>query len=272
MRRPAGARTAVFMDAHDTMKPFIQKIRHRLAEISDSFDDLMDDVKGRFQNEDEHHVIFRALPDPRPLTMSLGDVLQKRRSCRTFNDEPLSDQDLSTLLWAADGVNRSNGRRTTPSTLDWREIDIYVLKANGIWHWVPDKQGLIFCRLEDIRSETIFAEPTLHLAPVHLVFVANRARTESLLSRLGKRILNKVRHTVWTPEHLEEVLTRSMTIDAGVKVQAVYMAATALDIGCVARTGFDRTRVEQLLRLPPSDHVICITTLGYHLSSPSELA
>lgn len=114
---------------------------------------------------------------------------------------------MATILWAADGINRSSGRRTTPTALDWRETDIYLLKSNGIWRWVPEKNGLLFCELADLRSETFFAAPHLKVAPVHIVYVSNRPRTETLISRLGEGVVEKLRHSAWTPEKLEEMRT-----------------------------------------------------------------
>ena len=247
-------------------REFSDRFTHLGSRVEELMAEVMAKVERRFGNEDDH-VIFRALPEPAELTMTLSDVLRARSTQRTFSDEPLSDQDLSTILWAADGINRPNGRRTTPSALDWREIDIYVLKANGIWRWVPEKHGLIFCHLEDVRSETILAEPTLHIAPVHLVFVADKAKTDTFLARLGTKVAAKVRHESWPVEKLEEMRTRSMIIDAGVKVQAVYMAAAAMGLSCVARTGFDREKVDALLRLGAEETAVAIATLGYRPNS-----
>ena len=243
-------------------KEFAEHVSEFSSRVEAATGDLISELEKRFGNDDKH-VVFRALPKPAELTMSISDVFRNRATQRTFSDEPLSDQDLATILWAADGINRPNGRRTTPSALDWREIVIYVLKANGIWRWVPEKNGLIFCHLEDVRGQTIIAEPTLHIAPVHLVFVADKARTETFLSRLGTKVAAKVKHPEWSPEKLEEMRTRSMIVDAGVKMQAVCMAAAAMDLACVPRTGFDKEKVETLLRLRNEESVVCITTLGY---------
>ena len=55
--------------------------------------------------------------------------------------------------------------------------------------------------------------------------------------------------------------------DAGVKVQAVYMAAAAMGLSCVARTGFDREKVDALLRLGAEETAVAIATLGYRPNS-----
>lgn len=237
--------------------------------ITDRVETLIEELKARFEDRDDH-VVFRALPEPRALSMTLGDALAQRKSRRTFSDEPLTDQDLATLLWAADGITHDNGKRTTPSALDWQEIDIYVLKANGIWHWVPEKNGLIFCELRDVRRETIFAQPTLNIAPVHFVYVANRARTESFVSRLGEKVIDKVKPSGFDAQKIEEMRERAMTIDVGAKIQALYLAAAALDLSCVARTGFDRDRLGQTLRLGAEEKVIAVQTVGYRLKKLSD--
>ena len=215
------------------LKEHVSEIRENLdrqvTRLRAEVEDVKEELERRFGTDDSH-VVFRALPKPRRLDMPLTEVLERRQTRRTFSDEPLSDLDMATILWAADGINRSNGRRTTPTALDWRETDIYLLKSNGIWRWVPEKNGLLFCDLADLRSETFFAAPHLKVAPVHIVYVSNRPRTETLISRLGEGVVEKLRHSAWTPEKLEEMRTRSMIIDVGAKIQAVYMAAAAMDL------------------------------------------
>jgi len=43
---------------------------------------------------------------------NMMEALANRRSTREFSSEKLCLQDLSDLLWAANGVNRPDGRRT----------------------------------------------------------------------------------------------------------------------------------------------------------------
>ena len=245
---------------------FRENIDLHVTRLRTEVEDVKAELEKRFGTDDSH-VVFRALPKPRRLDMPLTEVLQQRQTRRTFSDEPLSDLDMATILWAADGINRPNGRRTTPSALDWRETDIYLLKRNGIWRWVPEKNGLLFCDLSDLRDETFFAAPYLKVAPVHIVYVSNRARTETLISRLGESVVEQLKHTNWTPEKLEEMRTRSMILDVGAKIQAVYMAAAAMDLSCVARTGFDARHVERILRLQKGESVVAIQTIGYHPKS-----
>ena len=56
---------------------------------------------------------------------SLMRALADRRSVREYADRALSLQDMSDLLWAANGVNRpASGKRTAPSAMDRRDLQI----------------------------------------------------------------------------------------------------------------------------------------------------
>ena len=63
--------------------------------------------------------------------MPLMDVLAKRSTARAFDSKELSPQQLSSLLWAAFGINRPDGKRTAPSARNYQETDIYVLLKSG---------------------------------------------------------------------------------------------------------------------------------------------
>ena len=46
------------------------------------------------------------LPAPRELKMTLTEALKARKTIRSFTTEPISDADLSTLLWCTAGITR----------------------------------------------------------------------------------------------------------------------------------------------------------------------
>jgi len=54
-------------------------------------------------------------PDTVDNDARLMDALKKRQSTRKYAEENLSLEQLSNLLWAAYGINRIDGRRTSPS-------------------------------------------------------------------------------------------------------------------------------------------------------------
>lgn len=245
----------------------IQSISSLREEISGEFDVLLKEMSARFGTKPDPNEIFRPLPEPQGLSISLMQALEARRSERSFSNEPLSDQDLSNILFAADGINRKNGRRTTPSALDWQDTEIYVLKANGIWRWVPERRGLIFCAREDIRARTCYAQPTVARAPVQLVYVSNRAKTRSTFTDLAEKVFTKISRDVWTEEKINEMRVRATHINAGAKIEAVYLAAAAMDMACVSRTGFPTDELERLLHLTEDETIVACQSLGYRPKS-----
>lgn len=66
--------------------------------------------------------------------MPLMQALNTRHSTRTnYSGAPLSDQQLSDLLWATWGVNRDDGRRTAPTARNQQDVRVYVALESGVW-------------------------------------------------------------------------------------------------------------------------------------------
>jgi hypothetical protein len=61
------------------------------------------------------------------------EALSLRASVRSWADKEIGIKDLSDMLWAADGINRPDGRRTAASATNAQDIDIYVLMKDGIY-------------------------------------------------------------------------------------------------------------------------------------------
>lgn len=234
------------------------------SDLNDHFDEIRAEIERRFGplrgGDDE---IFRPLPPPSGMDMTVLDALHARRSQRNFGNEPLPDQILSNLLYAADGINRKNGRRTTASALNWQEVDVYVLKANGIWRWVPERRGLLFCDRSDVRELTYLVQTQLTLPPVQLIYVVDYARARNFVSDAVETIAPRLKRAALDEAELLEMRVRACTLDVGIKLQSVYLAAAAMDLACVARMGFPSERVGEALRLKPDEVAVAAQSLGY---------
>jgi SagB-type dehydrogenase family enzyme len=85
------------------------------------------------------------LPNPfQKTTPSFTEVLQKRKSTRSFSTQPLSKVDLAFLLWAATGIQRAEHGyefRTAPSAGALYPIETYITANNvddvekGVYHY-----------------------------------------------------------------------------------------------------------------------------------------
>ena len=72
------------------------------------------------------------LPSPQKgMRFPLMEALEKRRSIRTWKEEPISYQEISNILWAACGITQKGNekrksKRTAPSACISQEIKVYV--------------------------------------------------------------------------------------------------------------------------------------------------
>lgn len=108
--------------------------------------------------------------------MSLMEALKNRHSSTKFTKDEVPLQKISELLWAADGENRPDGKRTAPSALNTQVITIYAALQDGIYKYNPQMHTLEAFSKEDIRP--IIGSK----APVILLYVANLARQSKYLA------------------------------------------------------------------------------------------
>ncbi|MDO5532445.1 SagB/ThcOx family dehydrogenase [Sutterella sp.] len=180
------------------------------------------------------------LPAPKPLAMTVTDALAKRRSLRSFSTQPLSDQELANLLWAAAGITSPDGKRTAPSCLNLRAVTVFVLRADGSWRFDAEKNALEQTTPEDLRAlSTMGQHQFVDTAPVTLVFVAEETpRT-------------KMARPSW------------VYLDAGAMVQNAYIAATAMGFGGVARGSVPCADLGARMKLPATFAPIFCFTCGH---------
>lgn len=83
------------------------------------------------------------LPSPQKTGgMPLLDTLNARKSDRQTQGPKPTLQQLSDVLWAANGITRPDGKRTAPSAMNRQEIEIAVLTADGLYEWDEDDNTL----------------------------------------------------------------------------------------------------------------------------------
>lgn len=104
--------------------------------------------------------------------MPLNEALFRRSTAREFSTAKLPIQQISDLLWCANGINRTDGKRTAPSARNAQEIDIYVLMPTGTYLYNPAENKLVFISNEDLRPVTSHSDFAKD-APIMLLFVAN---------------------------------------------------------------------------------------------------
>ena len=173
--------------------------------------------------------------------MPLMAALKHRHSTREYSEQPLSEQILSDLLWAAFGVNRPSGDRTAPYWRHVMVIDVYVAKSDGVWLYEPQAHALRRHLPDDIRGQTGLQD-FVAKAPVNLVYVAH-----------GERM---------TDITLEERRLYA-SVDTGFIGQNVYLFCASEGLASVFRGAVDYQKLHRLLRLPEEQFVTFAQTVGY---------
>ncbi|MDM8087021.1 nitroreductase family protein [Parasutterella secunda] len=244
-----------------------ERSKEKLDQWLDRFEiDELQTMLDRYKEENEpletigENDVLRQLPSPQKLEMTLQEALEKRRSSRDFSGEPIAEEMVAALLWAANGINRKNFKRTTPSALNWQDVSVYVVQANGIWKYLPKRHALLFIEGKDQREYFGEIKTWMKLASQHLVFVSDARKTETFTTKL----IDKTFKVNFSEGELNE---RARAINVGVKVQAVYLAAVAMGLGCTCRLLVDDQKARELMKLAPEEKIMAICSVGEHPAS-----
>jgi nitroreductase len=145
--------------------------------------------------------------------MPLLDALASRKSSRRTQGERPTLQQLSDLLWAANGITRPDGKRTAPSAMNRQEIDIAVLTADGLYEWDEEENKL---EREETREDL---SDQLNGSSVFLVFTFDKDEQ--------------------TPAYAQ--------VDCGFVGQNVYLYCTSQKWDCVFLGSIDRKKLARAL-------------------------
>ncbi|MFA4641382.1 SagB/ThcOx family dehydrogenase [Pyrococcus kukulkanii] len=177
------------------------------------------------------------LPEPR-LTgeMSVEEAIAKRRSIRRYRNESLTLQELSQLLWAAQGITEPNRKfRAAPSAGATYPFEVYVVVGKvkdlepGIYHYDPFSHSIKLVKRGDFRralQKAALNQAWVGSAAIDIVLVAYYERTTKYYGERGRMYV-----------HME----------AGHIGQNIYLQATALNLGTVAVGAFYEDQVAEIL-------------------------
>ncbi len=81
------------------------------------------------------------LPPPLSVDMVLEESICRRMSVRSFTGESVSDEELSTILWAAYGITE-NGNRSIFNPDGTYSTIVYVIRSEATYKYVPENHSL----------------------------------------------------------------------------------------------------------------------------------
>lgn len=157
-------------------------------------------------------------------TVTLMNAFSNRKSTRTFSDKMLSHQDLSDLLWAANGINRpKEGKRTAPSARNKQDIKVYVCMAEGNYLYNASTSTLDPISKDDVRPMK---------APVCLVLVSDSNESWGAL-------------------------------DAGIVSQNISLFCSGADLATVCRASMNKEELKKALNLTDKQTLYLNHPVGY---------
>lgn len=173
----------------------------------------------------------------------LMQALKERKSSREFSDKELSLQNISDLLWAANGINREDylGLRTAPTAMGMHEIDIYVAKSEGLYLYDANKHTLLPVLAGDIRALT-GEQPFVKYASLNLIYVAD-------LSKMSK-----------VPAQDIDFYAGA---DAGFIAQNAYLYCASANLATVVRGWINKDTLSKRMKLRPDQRIVLAQTVGY---------
>lgn len=195
------------------------------------------------------------LPNPRLKgDVSVEAAIKHRRTIRSYLSKPLILEQLSQILWAAQGITEDRGyKRAAPSGGALYPIDIYAvvgdngvagLKA-GIYHYEPHRHAVSLITEGDFRTDVARAalsQMWMAVAPLNLVITSEYSRITSKYGTRGERYA---------------------MIEAGHVGQNIFLQAEALGLRAGIVGAFHDNDVIRVMKISRSHAPLLILPVGY---------
>lgn len=176
--------------------------------------------------------------------ISVMEAFAKRQSSSEFADKELSIQDLSNLLWAANGINRENGKKTAPSAQNSQDIDVYVALPNAVYKFDAQVNNLILISEGDYRG-LAGGKKDNPLPPSILYIVADA-------SKYKPSAYNSIEH-----------ITDMNKVDTGIVSQNISIFCSGMGLGTKPRAQMNHAELKKVLKLSDSQTLMLNHPVGY---------
>lgn len=180
--------------------------------------------------------------------LSLEETLKERKSRRSYQKSELKIDEISQLLWAAQGINRNDGGRTAPSAGALYPLEIYLLVGNvknlnvGLYQYDPMNHSLIIKNNKNLIPS---------LTNVMQQFVTNGAAI-IIITGVYER----------TTQKYGERGIRYVHMDVGFTCQNIYLQAESLGLGTVFMGAFNDNLLSDILQLPKNHKPLGVMPVG----------
>ena len=186
------------------------------------------------------------------------ETLSVKASAREWSDRDLSLQDLSDLLWAANGINRPDEKKYTASSAqNAHDVAIYLFMKEGVYLYDADDHALQPVLTGDFRSQIMMTPPPRPKdaggpppppppppsnPPLQIILVSDVSRFK------------------FGPPELKPEWG---AIDAGIVSQNISLFCAATGLKTRPRASMDKEKITNLLKLNDTQYVFLNHPIGY---------
>jgi SagB-type dehydrogenase family enzyme len=179
--------------------------------------------------------------------MSLEKAIHARRSTRSFSDTQISIDELSQILWAAQGITdtlHGHQLRASPSAGALYPLELYTVIPSGIYHYIPQEHTLIRVKSGDSRGNLCTAalsQSAISNAPLSIVVTAIYERATIKYAERGIRYVH---------------------IEVGHAAQNMLLQAVSLGLTAVPIGAFNDDKVQEVLGCSTEETPLYIIPIG----------
>jgi nitroreductase len=189
------------------------------------------------------------LPAPKDkIGFDLADAIKARSTSRSFVAKDIPLADLSTILWAANGLrsvdsvsSASKAGRNIAYSGDVAYLNVYVFTAKGAYLYVPEKNLLKQVATKDVRAQV--TSEFIKTSPALVLFSVDLAKAPSFLKGAM----------------LDSVATGT----AGSAAENVSLAASSLKLSSIIMYNINFAAVPALASFGKEEKPLSFMQLGY---------
>jgi SagB-type dehydrogenase family enzyme len=195
------------------------------------------------------------LPQPKMEgSIPVEQAIKQRRTIRNYSSQILHLDQLSQLLWSAQGLTGSRRfKRAAPSAGALYPMDVYAVVGQnsvvqieaGVYRYEPRPHVLSLITKDDLRDRVARAASSqmwMANAPINFVITAEYSR---VMGKYGKRGI------------------RYAQIEAGHIGQNLFLQAEALGLKAGIVGAFKDKELTEVMKLPRSHEPLLIMPIGY---------
>jgi SagB-type dehydrogenase family enzyme len=187
-------------------------------------------------------------------TISVEWAIKQRRTIRSFSPGTLELNQLSQLLWSAQGITENGGfKRAAPSAGAMYPMDVYAVVGRssvvqieaGVYRYEPNGHALSYITKEDVRdrvAKASLSQMWMAQAPLNIVITAEYSRI--------------------TVKYKERGIRYAM-IEAGHIAQNLFLQAEALGLKAAIVGAFHDNELIEIMKIPRTHEPLLIMPIGY---------